>query len=695
MPRITRAIVLLDQVSGTLRRDGDQVLGLDLFPDTATACENCFAGGIETILAVPGLPDDGFADGFAGFTAPGLRIVGLPPLAYAGPEALAELSDLAAPGEPTALVSADRRMRGEARAAGLYPAPHPALLPMMARGSGFEAARIAGPKPVIERLAATGSVVPMQFQPVAGSSDWALFGLFDPGTIAEAALSNLSVLPLAYDPATDDLVWARLDAPGDEARAALAGRRILYAEPGQVLLALSPGEDAQALHVHGAHGHAEFLAPDPGLLRRTRSEDDLDLPDLPDLPAGRSIILEPVLDDRIVRKLIRYIRPRCSTVTVTYASDLDRYTGVAPLDSAGPIASRHSAHPDNKRAEAQLLADLWAMGYCPWRHDFVHAGATHSNIIADLPGNGRFRIHPVLLERLRHILARPVLTRRDIPDELGSLMGDGFDARRLEDLPEPVLRRELERILVLRPWYPWWKLKCPMPGIGAGLVIIGGHMDSTAASDPGYAAATDAAPGRDDNGSGLAAVLSLARHFRSLAGKLTHTLRFCFFNAEESGLVGSKAYAAQLKAQGAPVRGVFCTDMIGYNSDANRIFEVHAGYTDPAIRDLSVPLADRIANAAAEYGTLAPAQIYKGTGYSGSPDRTIFDGAINRSDHAAFHQQGWGAALASADFFANLATEPGADPNPNYHHATDQTTDLSYARDITCALGRAATLLAL
>ena len=135
--------------------------------------------------------------------------------------------------------------------------------------------------------------------------------------------------------------------------------------------------------------------------------------------------------------------------------------------------------------------------------------------------------------------------------------------------------------------------------------------------------------------------------------------------------------------------------MIGYNSDANRIYEVHAGYTDPVIRDLSVPLADRIANAAAEYGTLAPAQIYKGTGYSGSPDRTIFDGAINRSDHAAFHQQGWGAALASADFFANLATEPGADPNPNYHHATDQTTDLSSARDITCALGRAATLLAL
>ena len=84
---------------------------------------------------------------------------------------------------------------------------------------------------------------------------------------------------------------------------------------------------------------------------------------------------------------------------------LDRYTGVAALDAAGPIVSRHIAHPDNKRVEAQLLADLRAMGYCPWRHDFLHNGVTHSNVIADLPGNGRFRIKPALLERIRRILA--------------------------------------------------------------------------------------------------------------------------------------------------------------------------------------------------------------------------------------------------------------------------------------------------
>jgi Zn-dependent M28 family amino/carboxypeptidase len=70
-------------------------------------------------------------------------------------------------------------------------------------------------------------------------------------------------------------------------------------------------------------------------------------------------------------------------------------------------------------------------------------------------------------------------------------------------------------------------------------------------------------------------------------GHLTHTVRFCFFNAEEQGLVGSKAYAAKLKMTDAPMKAAICMDMIGYNSNANRIFEIHAGYTDATIQDIA------------------------------------------------------------------------------------------------------------
>jgi Peptidase family M28 len=673
VPAFTRTILVLDHAVGAARVDDDRVVGLDLHPAAARWVEQQAADGRETVTILP-------AEAAASGT-------------FAGGEA----------GGAVAFVCTDRALRGRARAEGLYPVAHPALLRVLASVDAVAAGRFAGPRPVLERFAAAHGVVPLHFQPasilgpasdpsVEGESGWALIGVGPPDALADAVLRGLSVVPLDCDPAVDDLVWARIDDASDATRAGLAGRRILFAQPGQVLIALGPDEGSDAMALHGAHGHTELLTPDPGLLQPARAEADVEGANF----AGPSPILEEVVVDPAARRLIETARPRCLIVTRGYAGRLDRYTGVTPLDAAGPVASRHISHPDNKRVEAQLLADLSAMGYCPWRHDFLHNGVVHSNVFADLPGQGRFRIAPAVLERLRAILTGGGDQRAAMIDELRSLgPGDREDSPPLDELSEPELRRELERVVALEPWNPWWRRRCPLAGVGAGLVVVGAHLDSTAGFDAGYSPATDPAAGRDDNGSGLAAVLTLAQHFRSLAGRLTHTVRFCFFNAEEAGLVGSKAYAAALKAQRAPVRAVYCLDMIGYNSDTTRVFELHAGYPDPAIRDLSVPLATSVAAAAATAGALLPAQVYRGTGYGGAPDRSVYDGAINRSDHAAFQQQGWGAVLASEDFFVNLASEPAADANPNYHTAADQTVDTSFARAITCAVGRAATLSAL
>jgi Zn-dependent M28 family amino/carboxypeptidase len=186
-------------------------------------------------------------------------------------------------------------------------------------------------------------------------------------------------------------------------------------------------------------------------------------------------------------------------------------------------------------------------------------------------------------------------------------------------------------------------------------------------------------------------VLAIARQLAAFKGMLTHTVRFCFFNAEESGLDGSIAYANAMKATGAPIRAVVCMDMIGFNNDANRLFEIHAGYTDPAVRDLSDPIAQRVAAAALGLGALPPAQIYRGTiqGGASDSDRDTFDGAIDRSDHAAFHRQGYPAVVVTEDFFANRPAEPGSDPNPNYHRKTDTVVDAAYATDIVCAVAQA------
>ncbi|MFN4204221.1 MAG: hypothetical protein ACK4GM_14305, partial [Tabrizicola sp.] len=330
MPPITRVIVVLDQTSGTLREDDGRLLGLDLAPslqDLATGLS-----GVEILLALPGAADLPGAEALTGFAPAGLRLLPLGPLTYG------DLGALSGGDPATALVSADRRLRGEARTAGFTPAAHPALIPMLARGVTPVAARIAGPRAVVERFAARSGAIPMQFQPAPVG--WALIALIPPEAQATAAKMGLSVFPLACDPATEDLVWARLDAGDhghqDDLAAALAGRPILYSEPGQILIALKPGETAEAFHLHGGHGHAEFLAPDPGLLQPALHEAvDFDVPDIGKLPE----ILEAVELDPAVRKILANIRPRCSVVTATYDSDLDRYTGVTALDAAGPIVS--------------------------------------------------------------------------------------------------------------------------------------------------------------------------------------------------------------------------------------------------------------------------------------------------------------------------------------------------------------------
>ncbi len=711
MRTVKRAVVVWDHMCGTLREDDEHVLGFDLAPGLVEAAASLAASGCEVTLAIPGWPYDQPTDMFAGSS--GLRVVPLGPLAWRSSVDAGERVAALSEGEfaDTAFVSADRRLRGDAAMAGMQPVAHAAALPFLARGEVVQPARVAGPKTWIERLVARGDTVPLQFQPVPGddakTSAWALFAWFAPERLVDAALQGLSVMPLNYDPGTHDLVWVRLDDIDDAARAVLAERGVLYAEPGQILIALGPDDDVEVLALHGEHGHTEFLAPDPGLLKPppgTNAETGF----APQPPSDIARILQPVELPPIEQRRVLRGLSLCKHVTAHYESDLNRYSGVTALDAAGPIDSRHILHPDNRRVETQLLADLRAMGYCAHRHHFVHAGATYSNIIADLPGAGWFRVQLEILARLRKQLARPHMhdlgsmaselevaldgpVRLDhadgLPDDLSDTSRSGWAD--LSAMPLAEARRTLEAMLKLHPWYPWWNLRCPLPGWGAGLVIVGAHLDSTAGFDPGYAPSSDAAPGRDDNASGLAAVLSLARHFRSYAGQLRHTVRLCLFNAEEAGLVGSKAYAAHLKALGAPVRSVVCLDMIGYNADANRIFEIHTGYTDPAVRDLGVPMADSIAAAAAAQGRLAPAQIYRGTSSSsGAPDRNLYDGAINRSDHAAFQQHGWGAALVSEDFFANLASEPAKDSNPNYHRGSDSVTDLSYARDIVCAVAR-------
>jgi hypothetical protein len=92
-----------------------------------------------------------------------------------------------------------------------------------------------------------------------------------------------------------------------------------------------------------------------------------------------------------------------------------------------------------------------------------------------------------------------------------------------------------------------------LPGRRPGVVLLGAHLDSVANG-----------PGINDNGSGTALVLEVARQARRLRIRPKHGLRFAFWGAEELGLVGSSSYVDSLSARKrSRIRGVLNLDMVG------------------------------------------------------------------------------------------------------------------------------------
>src|SRR5262249_46578080 len=97
-------------------------------------------------------------------------------------------------------------------------------------------------------------------------------------------------------------------------------------------------------------------------------------------------------------------------------------------------------------------------------------------------------------------------------------------------------------------------------GTGAaprGVVVVGAHLDSiNLAGGP-----TAPAPGADDDGSGSAGGLAVARALKDFVA--THDLRVVLFGGEEEGLFGSRQYVASLSAtERGRIRSVVHMDMI-------------------------------------------------------------------------------------------------------------------------------------
>ena len=121
--------------------------------------------------------------------------------------------------------------------------------------------------------------------------------------------------------------------------------------------------------------------------------------------------------------------------------------------------------------------------------------------------------------------------------------------------------------------------------VNAGTILIGAHYDSIGIERTSGAAY---APGANDNASGVAAVLELARILS--ASKYKATLMFALFSAEEIDRQGSRAFAAWIQQSNIDLVAMINLDTIGnvhdFSGNVNdrqlRVFSAPPNATSPS-----------------------------------------------------------------------------------------------------------------
>lgn len=194
----------------------------------------------------------------------------------------------------------------------------------------------------------------------------------------------------------------------------------------------------------------------------------------------------------------------------------------------------------------------------------------------------------------------------------------------------------------------------------AKAILVGAHYDTVALS-----------PGADDNTSGVAVVLEVARLLGSRP--TPRTLQLAFFDKEEAGLLGSRAFVSKT-ARLQNLGGAIVMDMVGYACYTSGCQKYPAGLpvTPPSDKgDFLAVVGDTehlpLLNAFQNSQMLPSTALNKQESMPAILTVPIpFKGLLTpdtlRSDHAPFWYQGVGAVLVTDT--ANLRT-------PHYHKPSD------------------------
>jgi Peptidase family M28/Fibronectin type III domain len=211
------------------------------------------------------------------------------------------------------------------------------------------------------------------------------------------------------------------------------------------------------------------------------------------------------------------------------------------------------------------------------------------------------------------------------------------------------------------------------------IYVVSGHLDSrvTIVTNPDIDE-----PGADDDASGVAVVMELARIMAKHSPE--STIVFTAVDGEEQGLFGSANQAALYKAAGANIEGMFSNDIIGSSTAQNGVRDPHRVrvFTEgvpttllpSAIPPTQPPLTGALLTSAQSLAlqllTLTGGEndsqsrqlgrFVKSVGENEDSDMTVWlinrrDRYLRASDHVSYETQGYPAARLT-------------EPNENFAH---------------------------
>jgi Zn-dependent M28 family amino/carboxypeptidase len=195
------------------------------------------------------------------------------------------------------------------------------------------------------------------------------------------------------------------------------------------------------------------------------------------------------------------------------------------------------------------------------------------------------------------------------------------------------------------------------------IVILGAHYDSVWG-----------APGANDNGSGVAALLELARLLRD--AKPERTVRLVWFVNEEPPYfqgedMGSRHYARRSRSRGERIVAMFSLETIGWYSDqpGSQRYPAPLGFFYPSTGDF-IAFVSNLGSRALMHEAIGAFRRAVAFPSEGVAAPTGIPG-VDWSDHGSFWEQGYPAVMI---------TDTALFRYPWYHQREDTPEKLDYDR---------------